>query len=97
MPSYISLINWTDQGVRAAGDTMSRAEAAREVARGVGGELTQIFWTVGAYDLVIISEFPDDESLAAFLLRMGVLGNIRTNTLRAHGPDEMTAALRRIG
>lgn len=97
MPTYISLINWTDQGIRAVGDTVSRAESAREVARRAGGELTQIFWTVGEYDLVIVAEFPDDESLAAFLLQMGVLGNIRTNTLRAHGPDEMAGVLRRIG
>jgi uncharacterized protein with GYD domain len=97
MPTYISLINWTDQGVKNVRETVQRAGAGEELARKHGGSLERLYWTVGAYDLVGIFEAPDDESVTAFLLELGSLGNVRTTTLRAYDRDEMSSILERLG
>ncbi|GAA4218754.1 GYD domain-containing protein [Actinocatenispora rupis] len=97
MPTYISLINWTDQGIRTFGESLNRAEVAKQAAQRLGGTLTETYWTVGAYDIVAVSEFPDDESGTAFLLQLGALGNVRTTTLRAFDSDEMARVLDKLG
>jgi uncharacterized protein with GYD domain len=96
MPTYVSLLNWTDQGVRNVKDTLQRADIAAELAQKHGGSL-QLYWTVGAYDIVAIVEAPDDESATAFLLEAGTFGNIRSTTLRAHDREEMSSILGRLG
>jgi uncharacterized protein with GYD domain len=96
MPTYISLINWTDQGIRTSGETTQRASAASQLATQMGGALRGIYWTVGSYDIVTISEFPDDEAGTAFLLALGAQGNVRTTTMRAYTADEITGILGRL-
>jgi uncharacterized protein with GYD domain len=97
MPTYISLINWTDQGIRNSKETVDRANAAKELAQRMGGALTSVYWTVGPYDIVSVTDFPDDESATAFLLAVSAQGNIRTTTLRAYTADEMTGIIGRLG
>jgi uncharacterized protein with GYD domain len=97
MPTYISLINWTDQGISSFKETVARAKAAEELAQRMGGSITAIYWTVGAYDIVSIGEFPDDETGTAFLLALGSGGNLRTATLRAYNADEMTGIIGKLG
>ena len=89
MPNYITLINWTDQGIKAYANTLDRAEAAAQLATKFGGNLKQIYWTMGAYDLVSVFEAPDDESATAWALALSSLGNVRTTTLRAFDATEM--------
>jgi uncharacterized protein with GYD domain len=96
MPTYISLLNFTDQGIRTVKETIQRADSAAELAQQNGGSL-QVYWTVGPYDLVAILEAPDDETATAFLLEVGSRGNIRTTTLRAYDRDEMSSILGRLG
>ena len=45
MPTYVSLINWTEKGVAAFKDTVDRAEAANALAGRFGGALKEIYWT----------------------------------------------------
>lgn len=97
MPTYISLISWTDQGVRSFKDTVDRAKSAAQAAERMGGRLKDTYWTVGEYDIVSIAEFPDDESGTAFLLALGSQGNIRTNTLRAFNAEEMSEIIGKVG
>ncbi|HEY3505881.1 MAG TPA: GYD domain-containing protein [Actinocatenispora sp.] len=97
MPTYISLINWTDQGIRTFRDSLSRAEVAKQAAQRLGGTMRETYWTVGAYDIVAVSEFPDDESGAAFLLQLGALGNVRSTTLRAYDAGELAGILGKLG
>jgi uncharacterized protein with GYD domain len=96
MPTYVSLINWTDQGIKNVKETLQRADSAAELAQKHGGSL-QVYWTVGAHDIVAILEAPDDESATAFLLEAGSLGNIRTTTLRAYDREEMSGIIQRLG
>jgi uncharacterized protein with GYD domain len=97
MPTYISLINWTDQGIRGSKETVDRANAAKELAQRMGGAFTSIYWTVGPYDIISITEFPDDETATAFLLAICAQGNIRTTTLRAYNADQMTGIIGKLG
>ncbi|MGY0007313.1 GYD domain-containing protein [Micromonospora sp. I033] len=89
MPTYIALLNWTDQGIRGYKETAKRAEAFAAATQKVGAKLTSIHWTVGPYDVVAVVDAPDDETAAAALLQLGGAGNVRTTTLRAFGRDEM--------
>jgi uncharacterized protein with GYD domain len=97
MPTYVSLINWTDQGIRTAKDTLDRADRTQELGGKYGASLEQVYWTVGPYDIVTVIEAPDEESLTAFLLELGSWGNIRTTTLRAYNREEMSGILQRLG
>lgn len=96
MATYIALCNFTDQGIRNVKDTTKRAEAVMEAAKKFGANMTQIYWTVGHYDLVSIIEAPDDKSATAFALAIGVAGNIRTQTLRAFSKEEMNGILGKL-
>ena len=93
MPAYVTLFNWTEQGVRNAKDTAKRAKAAREAWEKAGGRFIGIWWTLGQYDGVVIHEAPDDETATRLLIATGMVGNIRTNTMRAFGEDEIESLL----
>jgi uncharacterized protein with GYD domain len=96
MPSYVALIDWTDQGARTAKDSVDRYEASQAQLQRLGVAFTDIHWTLGAHDLVGVIDAPDDETLAAGLLAVAGQGNIRTTTLRAFSADEMRAVIARI-
>jgi uncharacterized protein with GYD domain len=95
MPTYVSLISWTDQGVRNYRDTVDRAESFRALAQQAGGQVRELLWTFGEYDIVTVIDAPDDEAAMALLLQSAALGNIRTQTMRAMGPDEITGVIGR--
>ncbi len=97
MPTYVSLINWTEQGIRTVRETLDRADKFEQLAQKHGASLEQVYWTVGPYDIVAIIEAPDDESATAFLLEGSALGNIRTTTLRAYDRDQMSGIIQRLG
>jgi len=97
MNTYVSLISWTDQGIRNFRDTTQRAEDFSKLVENSGGTVRELLWTVGEYDIVCIADFPDDESGVAALLQVGSTGNIRSSTLRAFSADEMRGIIRRAG
>ena len=96
MPTYVHLINWTEQGIRTFRETLNRSDMVEQLGSSVGVQLKDIYWTVGPYDLVVISEAPDDESVTAFLLGLGSQGNVRTTTLRGFNEDEMRRIIERV-
>lgn len=90
MTAYISLINFTEQGVRGVKETVNRAKAFEKAMESVGARKIGIWWTLGQYDLVLIAEAPDDQTIARCLIQLGMAGNVRTVSLRAFSEDEMT-------
>ena len=96
MVTYIALSNFTDQGIRNVKDTTKRAEAVKEAAKKFGAKMTQIYWTLGSYDVVAFIEAPDDMSATGFALAIGMAGNIRTQTLRAFSSEEMNGILAKL-
>ncbi len=95
MPTYVSLINWTEQGIKDFRDTTKRAKAFTKLVEARGGKVRDLLWTVGEYDLVSVVEFPDEESAVASLLQQGSGGHIRSNTLRAFSAREMDGIIKR--
>ncbi len=96
MGTYIALSSFTDQGIRSVKDTIKRADAVKEAAKKFGASMTQIYWTLGKYDLVVTIEAPDDESATAFALAIAGAGNVRMQTLRAFTKDEMNGILSKM-
>jgi uncharacterized protein with GYD domain len=97
MANYIALLQFTDQGIRTVKDTTKRATAAGELASKMGAKIADVFWTLGAYDLVLVIEAPDDETMTALALKLASLGNVKTQTLRAYRAKEMDAILKKVG
>lgn len=91
MGTYISMIRYTDQGIRTIKDSPKRLDAAKKVFQAAGGELKQFYLAMGTYDIVFLSEAPDDETVARIMLALGSLGNIRTETMRVFTEDEFRA------
>ena len=80
---YIALINWTEKGIAEAKTSPERVDQARGLAKQLGGELEQIFMTIGMYDLVGILDMPSDEKAAEFALKVAAGGHVRTTTMKA--------------
>jgi len=77
MATYIALIQFTDQGIHNIKDTVKRHDAAMAEAEKMGMKIVEPFWTMGAYDVVVVLEAPDDETMSAFALKIGSLGSVR--------------------
>ena len=97
MPTYVALLDWTDQGVQNFRDSVDRYEAASARFEELGVTFKQIYWTLGVHDIVAVLEAPDGETLAAALLAVASQGNIRTTTLRALSADEMRGVIEKAG
>jgi uncharacterized protein with GYD domain len=97
MGNYISLVNWTDQGIKNFKDSQKRAADFAELVRSMGGIVKDIYWTIGPYDIVAVMEAPDDETATAAALKIGAMGNVRTTTLRAFSQPEFAAIAERVG
>ncbi|MGH7179387.1 MAG: GYD domain-containing protein, partial [Tepidisphaeraceae bacterium] len=96
MAQYVMLLNWTDQGVKAAKDTIKRAAAARQAFEKAGARIRELVWTMGPYDAVAWAEAPNDETISAIGLQLGALGNVRSCTLRAYDEREMEQIIKKI-
>jgi uncharacterized protein with GYD domain len=83
MPTYIMLANWTDQGAQKVKDSPRRLETAKKALADMGGEFKNLYMTLGDYDLVAVYEAPDDAVAARFSLLLGMLGAVRTRTMKA--------------
>ncbi len=97
MSTYVSLINWTEQGIKNFRDSTHRAQDFTNAVEKSGGHVREILWTVGEYDIVSVLDLPDDEALTAILLQLGEMGNVRTKTMRGFTADEMGGIIERAG
>jgi uncharacterized protein with GYD domain len=88
MPTYVTLVKWTEQGIRAVKDAPKRLEAFEAAVRAAGGKLRDVYLVMGEYDLVVVTEAPSDEVVAKVTLATGMAGNVRTTTMRAFTRDE---------
>jgi uncharacterized protein with GYD domain len=96
MATYVTLLQFTDQGIRNVKDTTKRFEAAKELAKKAGVTFKDTYWTQGPYDSVAIVEAPNEEALTSLLLSIGSLGNVRTQTLRAFSSEEIGRILKKM-
>jgi len=96
MVIYIILSTYTEQGARDVKDSPKRLNAAKALARRLNGRFRQFFLTMGAYDIVAIAEFPNDEAAAKFALTLASKGNVRTTTLKAFSEADYRKIVRAL-
>jgi uncharacterized protein with GYD domain len=96
MPTYVSLVKWSEQGIQNVKSTVSRTEQVRGQVEKAGGKLLGVWWTQGAYDLVGVFEMPDDESFSALALTVAMTGNVRTESMRAYTAEEMQRIIQKL-
>ena len=96
MPTYVSLFTWTEQGIKDVKGTVDRSEQARQAITGLGGAMEALYWTQGAYDLIAVTTWPDEETAQAFILSTARQGNLRSETLRAFSAEEMARILAKV-
>ena len=96
MATYVSLIQFTDQGIRNVKDTVKRGEATMAEAEKMGMKIIEELWTMGAYDVVALFEAPDDETMTAFACKVSSMGSVKTHTMRAFRREEMEKILAKI-
>ncbi len=89
MATYVILANFTDQGIRNVKDTVKRADVFKEMAKKKDVKVRDMFWTLGAHDVVAIIDAPNDEAITGLGLALGMQGNVRTQTLRAYSASEI--------
>ncbi len=88
MPSYVTLVKWTDQGIRNVKDSPKRADAFEAALKAAGGSVKGIYLVMGEYDIVVVSEAPNDETVTKLALATAMQGNVRTTTTRAYDREE---------
>ena len=88
MATYITLVRLTEKGIENIKESPARLDAAKQAFQAMGAELKEFYLVTGSYDMVVIGEVPDDETVAKLALMISSQGNIRTETLRAFTEDE---------
>ena len=88
MPTYISLVKYTQKGAENVNESPQRLDAAKKAFKGLGAELKEFYLVMGQYDIILVSEAPDDVTVAKIALTLGSLGNVRTESFRAFKEDE---------
>jgi uncharacterized protein with GYD domain len=97
MATYIVLASFTEQGARGIKDTAKRADAVRDLAKKFGVTARDFFWTMGAHDVVVIFDAPDDAAMTALSFSVAAAGNVRTQTMRAFSREELNPVLAKVG
>ena len=88
MPTYITLVNYTQKGIENVKESPARLDKVKEAMKAAGGEFKAFYLTMGRYDMVVISEAPNDEAYAATMLAIGAAGAVRSETLKAFTEEE---------
>jgi uncharacterized protein with GYD domain len=96
MPTYVTLLRFTDQSIRSIKDSPARIESSKKDATEAGGSVKAVYLTLGRYDLISITEWPSDEMAAAAALALASKGNVTTETMRAFTPDEFKQILEKV-
>jgi uncharacterized protein with GYD domain len=96
MATFITTIRFTDKGETNIQDTTKRAASFKATAKKMGVKVTDIFWTMGAFDGVLIFEADDDETATAAMLYLGSLDNLHTATVRAFRAADMDKILAKL-
>lgn len=96
MPTYILLVDFTEQGIEHVKGTVHRVDALRDQLSSLGVDFKDAWWTLGEHDVINLFEAPDDETMTAAALTIAEQGNVRFTTMRAFTEDEMRGVLSKV-
>ena len=88
MAKYISLVNYTQEGIENIKESPSRLDAFKQVCQSMGAKVEGFYLTMGRYDLVVIVDAPDPETVAKIMLATASRGAVSTETLQAFPEEE---------
>ena len=97
MATFITTIKFTEKGIQGIQESPKRAAAFKAAAKKMGVKVTDIYWTLGYFDGVVIFDAPDDETATAAMLHLSAQGNVHTTTARAFGSTEMEKVVGLLG
>ena len=89
MATFITTIKFTEKGIQGIQESPKRAAAFKAAAKKMGVKVTEIYWTLGYFDGVVIFDAPDDETATAAMLHLSAQGNVHTTTARAFDAGEI--------
>ena len=96
MPRYIALMKFTEQGVKDIKNAPQQLEEGVAAVEKMGGKMIDIYATMGEYDYVAISEWPDDDDAMAFIFMLASRGNVRTTTLKAWDQQQFSEIINNV-
>ena len=96
MPTYITLVNWTDEGIKNVKESPKRLDAFKQAVQNSGGKVVGFYLTMGRYDMVLIAEGTSDEVAASQMLSVANKGSIRTETMKAFTEEEYRAIISKV-
>jgi uncharacterized protein with GYD domain len=97
MATFITTTKFTEKGLQGIRESGKRAAAFKAAAKKMGVKIIGVYWTLGAFDTVIIFEAPDDETATAAMLSLSAQGNLTTTTARAFSADEIEKVVGKLG
>ena len=88
MTNYIILMSLSQQGIEKIKEIPERVENFRQLCDSKGVKILGHYFTFGKYDVIVIVDAPDDNTMMATLMSVESKGNIRTTTLKAFTYEE---------
>lgn len=96
MPTYISLVKYTQKGIENVKDSPKRLNKFKKTVKALGGKVQAFYLTMGRYDVVYIVEATDDKTAASMILALGAEGNVASETLKAFTEKEFVKIISAI-
>ena len=93
MARYVSLLRFTPQGAKNLKQSPARAAAFRKAAEKAGVKVDAQFWTVGAYDGILVVNAADEKKALKAIATLAAAGNVTTQTLQALDGKEFSAVV----
>jgi len=88
MMTFITYLNFTEQGVKAIKEVPKRHEASKALVQKLGGRMVCAYVTTGKYDAISVIEMPNGEAMAKYSATLGARGFVRTTTVQGFTPEE---------
>jgi len=88
MPTYVSLFKNTQKGAETIKDAPQRAAAGIRAVQKAGGRVIGAYATLGRYDYLYITEFPDSKAGWPVLVQTAMRGSVTGETMEAIPMEE---------
>jgi uncharacterized protein with GYD domain len=82
MARYISLLRFTEQGAKNLKKSTNRAHTFDKIAAQAGVKIEGQYWTLGAYDGVLILDADSEQKVLRCLSQLASQGNVRSETMQ---------------
>jgi uncharacterized protein with GYD domain len=81
MPVYVTLGKYTAEAIKNLHEVAERLQQNTQLIEAKGGKLLAFYGLMGEWDILAITEFPDEKSAMSALLTIGKAGRLMTQTL----------------